>query len=128
MGEFLFCSFHVGSAAAEGWGMREEPWASERIQLHFVKQQGSKVADAPSVGQWSLPVGHMLVWLIFIMFASCLRNSLVVTRPAELRDVVVPWFVKAKLCFLKPQTWKVTPWMSDRLEEASEASASSLSS
>lgn len=70
--------------------------------------------------------GSTMAWAHFYHVCVIKPRSL-----AGYRDLMVPLFVKAKLCFLKPQTRKAaerTWWMIDRLEEASHASVSSLNS
>lgn len=76
-----------------------------------------------------LNCGSTVVWALF--FLSCLRPIWQPPSLGERRALMVPLFVKAKLCFLKPQTWEAaerTRWMIDKLEEASDGSASSLNS
>lgn len=99
----------AGSAAVPGsWARRvgdEESWASERIQLHFEKQ--NRVPKWWPFQVWDnvevqVSLGSFLSCLL--LFEKCFGSH---PTLAELRDRMVPLFAKAKPCFLKPQTWTV---------------------
>lgn len=123
---FCCSTSRAGSAATLGsWARRvgdEEPWASERIQLRFEKQ--NRVPKWWPFQVWDnveAPVSLGSFLSCLLLFEKCFGSH---PTLAELRDRMVPLFVKAKPCFLKPQTrqWmRGRDWKNDRLKEASYA-------
>lgn len=90
-------------------GGGEEPWTSERIQLHFENKTGFQSGKQSKCGVVILNCGSTHCFgLSLIMFASCLRNSLAVTQPCRALGSN-----GSLLC----ESWKVTEgrWMVDRL-------------